>query len=167
MLLRAVYEQHGHAVTGYARRLLNGDHAGAADIAQETFLRAWRNPQILAASHAALRGWLLVVARNLVIDRIRALRARPTEIPAAFDLDAGQGHAAPDHADRVAAAVVVTDAPGRPVRCPPGGAPPAYFHDRSLADTAAGMGISVGTVKSRAHYAICALRKALAPGEGR
>ena len=42
-----------------------------------------------------------------------------------------------------------------------------YFHDRSLADTAAGMGISVGTVKSRAHYGICALRKALAPGEGR
>jgi RNA polymerase sigma-70 factor (ECF subfamily) len=167
VLLRAVYEQHGRAVTGYARRLLNGDHAAAADITQETFLRAWRNPQILAAGQAALRGWLLVVARNLVIDRIRAVRARPTEIPAAFDLDAEQGHAAPDHADRVAAAVVVSDAIAGLSDAHREVLQQLYFQDRSLADTAAGMGISVGTVKSRAHYAICALRKALALGEGR
>ena len=74
--------------------------------------------------------------------------------------------AEPDHADRVATAVAVTaavaglSAEHREVlgSC--------YFRDRSLAETAAGIGVSRHR-EIRAHYAICALRQTLGRREGR
>ena len=51
-------------------RLSNG-HADAEDITQEVFLRLWKNPgQIREAG--ALKGWLVRVASNLVMDKYRA-----------------------------------------------------------------------------------------------
>jgi RNA polymerase sigma-70 factor, ECF subfamily len=45
-------------------------HADVDDVAQETFLKLWNNPgQIRDA--AALKGWLVRVASNLVMDRFR------------------------------------------------------------------------------------------------
>ena len=52
-------------------RTTNG-HADAADIAQEAFLRLWKNPaQVREAK--ALKGWLMRVASNLAMDRFRKL----------------------------------------------------------------------------------------------
>jgi RNA polymerase sigma factor (sigma-70 family) len=52
-----------------------GDPKAAEDIAQETFIRAWR----YTAAHDPVRGrvstWLLTIARNLAVD---ARRVRPT-----------------------------------------------------------------------------------------
>ena len=52
---------------GWRMGLRNAD---VDDVAQETFLRLWNNPgQIREA--AALKGWLVRVASNLVMDRFR------------------------------------------------------------------------------------------------
>lgn len=51
-------------------RLGNGQ-ADADDITQEVFLRLWKNPGQLREA-GALKGWLLRVANNLVMDRFRA-----------------------------------------------------------------------------------------------
>lgn len=167
MLLRAIYEEHGQPVLAYANRLVRDRHT-AADVVQETFLRAWRHPEVLVRGPGRVRGWLLAVARNIVIDRARALAIRPQEVPdVAIELG-GRGIAAePDHADRVAAAVAVTSAMAGLSSDHQQVLRHLYWGDRSVADTAADIGISVGTVKSRAHYAIAALRTALAGGEGR
>jgi len=54
---------------------ISGGHADSEDIAQETFLRLWANPaQVREAK--ALKGWLLRVASNMVMDRYRR---KPTE----------------------------------------------------------------------------------------
>lgn len=50
------------------RTLGGGD--GAEDVAQEAFLRLWRNPHQLREG-AALKAWLMRVAANLAIDRHR------------------------------------------------------------------------------------------------
>ena len=161
-LLRAVYEEHGQAVLAYANRLVRDRHA-AADVVQETFLRAWRHPEVLVRGHGRLRGWLLAVARNIVIDRARALAIRPQEVAdVAIELGGGGIAAEPDHAERVAAAVAVTSAMAGLSGDHQQVLRHLYWGDRSVADTAADIGITVGTVKSRAHYAIAALRKALA-----
>ena len=61
-------------------RTLNG-HADAEDIAQEAFLRLWKNPaQVREAG--ALKGWLMRVAGNLAMDRFRI---KPTEVIEAAD----------------------------------------------------------------------------------
>ena len=49
---------------------LNGGHADTDDIAQETFLKLWNNPGQLREA-GALKGWLMRVASNLVMDRYR------------------------------------------------------------------------------------------------
>ena len=166
VLLRVVYGEHGQAVLAYANRLVRDRHA-AADVVQETFLRAWRHPEVLVRGHGRVRGWLLAVARNVVIDRARALAIRPQEVPdVAIELGGGGIAAEPDHADRVAAAVAVTSAMAGLSRDHQQVLRHLYWGDRSVADTAADIGITVGTVKSRAHYAIAALRTALAGGEG-
>jgi RNA polymerase sigma-70 factor (ECF subfamily) len=64
---------HFDAVYRVAWRTLGGSD-GAEDVAQETFLKLWRNPQSLRRG-TALRGWLMRVAVNLAIDRHR--RRRP------------------------------------------------------------------------------------------
>ena len=56
-------------------------HADSEDIAQETFLKLWANPaQVREAK--ALKGWLLRVASNMVMDRFRR---KPTQ-----DLEAAE-----------------------------------------------------------------------------
>jgi RNA polymerase sigma-70 factor (ECF subfamily) len=52
------------------RVTLNGGHVDADDVAQETFMRLWANPGQLREAKA-LKGWLLRVASNLVMDRYR------------------------------------------------------------------------------------------------
>jgi len=45
------------------------DSAKAEDLAQETFLRAWRNyPQLRGLAASAQRAWLLTTVRNLAAD---------------------------------------------------------------------------------------------------
>lgn len=49
---------------------LNAGHVDTDDVTQETFLKLWRNPSQLREA-AALKGWLIRVATNLVMDRYR------------------------------------------------------------------------------------------------
>src|SRR5688572_22142812 len=73
--LRVLYEDHQHSLLNFATRL-TGDRAAAEDVVQETFFRAWRHPESFADGTSA-RGWLITVARNVVIDRVRAKTVRP------------------------------------------------------------------------------------------
>src|SRR5438045_1011691 len=104
-LVRAGFEEHGRAMMAYATRLL-GDADAAQDVVQEALLRAWRNPEALTNGKGSVRGWLLTVVRNLVIDRVRSAAGRPVL--------SGEGSVAEvavrDHADEVVNAVVVLDA---------------------------------------------------------
>ena len=50
-------------------RMTSG-HADSEDIAQEAFLKLWREP-LQVREAAALKGWLMRVASNAVIDRSR------------------------------------------------------------------------------------------------
>jgi RNA polymerase sigma-70 factor (ECF subfamily) len=68
---------HADAVYGFVRRRVAG--AEAADLAQETFLRAWRGRRGLREQVAA-RGWLLAIAANVVRDHARRARVRPIEV---------------------------------------------------------------------------------------
>ena len=73
--LVALYDAHAPSVWRYVVHL-TGDAAGADDIVQETLLRAWRSPRILAQEPASTRSWMFTVARNLVIDEVRSARRR-------------------------------------------------------------------------------------------
>lgn len=79
---RALVARHVAAVQAVGRRIL-ADEAEAEDVAQETFLRLWRNAGSIEVGPAGVRPWLNRVAQNLCLDRIRARRTEPepTEDP--------------------------------------------------------------------------------------
>ncbi|RLK54020.1 sigma-70 family RNA polymerase sigma factor [Actinokineospora cianjurensis] len=154
--IRTLYEDHGQPLIAYATRL-TGDRAAAEDVVQEALVRAWRNTDALAANAETARAWLFTVTRNLVIDRSRARASRPAEVAESASHDVVLG----DHAQRVVdsmsvlAAIDALSEDHRQVLVQ------IYFHDRSVADAAQELGIAPGTVKSRSHYAVRALRVAL------
>jgi RNA polymerase sigma-70 factor, ECF subfamily len=155
-LLRELHGEHSRALWGFVLRLTGGDRAAAEDVVQETLLRAWRSRGVLEAQDDARRAWLFTVARHLVIDDWRSARAR-REVPSAEPPE----RATADSTDEVLEAWLVAEALGRLspdhrrvlVEC--------YYCGRSVAEAAERLEVPVGTVKSRTHYALRALRLVL------
>lgn len=155
-LVRMLYQEHGRALLAYAQRL-TGDRTLAEDVLQETLVRAWKHPEIMTRS-GSLRGWLLTVARNIVIDRARA-SARATEILTAPPDQAATGPTVHDHADGVANAMIVMTALARLSRNHREVLEQIFFHDHSVAQAADELKIPPGTVKSRTYHALKSLRE--------
>src|ERR1700759_3919636 len=75
-LVRSRFQEHGRAMLAYATQLTR-DRAAAEDVVQEALVRAWRHPDSLANGKGSVRGWLLTVIRNIVVDQVRARSRRP------------------------------------------------------------------------------------------
>jgi RNA polymerase sigma-70 factor (ECF subfamily) len=154
LLVRSLYEEHGNALLAYATRLTQ-DRAAAEDIVQEALVRAWRNAESLTEDKGSVRGWLFTVARNLVVDRARAKASRPAEVAETPAVMVAED----DHADQVVDSMTVygalTSLSGDHRRV----LLELYFRGRTVAETATVLGVAPGTVKSRSHYALVALRK--------
>ncbi|MEU3979419.1 sigma-70 family RNA polymerase sigma factor [Streptomyces sp. NPDC026672] len=150
--LDTLMSDHSKALLAYAEKLLN-DHYMAEDIVQETLIRAWPHTERLYSTQGSVRGWLLTVTRNLIIDRLRSAASRH-EAVGADDRDV----ALPDHAEAVLTSVETTallrklSHEHREVLLH------LYLCGRTLQETAEILGIPVGTVKSRRHYALNSLR---------
>lgn len=56
--------------------LLGGPAEEAEDLTAETFVRAWKSRRRFSGSEQAALGWLLKIARNLVIDHHRRQKTR-------------------------------------------------------------------------------------------
>ena len=66
-----LYEHTSAKLFGVVLRLLK-DRAEAEDALQETFLKIWQRADQFAASRASAMSWLIAVARNHAIDKLRA-----------------------------------------------------------------------------------------------
>lgn len=155
-LMQALHDEHAAVLWGYCLRLTGQDRARAEDLVQETLLRAWRHPEVLDRAADGVRAWLFTVARNIAIDQWRSQRSRREHVTA----DVPE-QATADGSDQLLLTWVVTDALTRLsaehrevlVEC--------YYGGRSVAEAARRLGVPEGTVKSRSHYALRALRLAL------
>jgi RNA polymerase sigma-70 factor (ECF subfamily) len=157
-MLRALFDEHGSAVFSFALRLTDGDRQRAEDLVQETFLRAWRHPEALAEARGPIRPWLFTVARRIAIDAHRARAARPTEVG---DEVLAVLPARDDAIEHALESWLVADALASLSTAHREVLEHTYFRDRSVSAAAQDLGIPVGTVKSRTHYALQALRLAL------
>ena len=69
--LAGLYDRHAQAVFAAALRV-SRDREIAAEVVQETFLTMWNRAELFDPSRGALPTWLLAIARNRAIDRLRA-----------------------------------------------------------------------------------------------
>src|SRR5215831_10743702 len=149
-VLTELYRQYRDPLLLFVLRLTAGDRHQAEDIVQETMVRAWREARRLDLSEPSLMPWLATVARRIVIDEHRRKRARPPEIGGA------------EVVERAPVAAVVTEALRALSPVHREVLNETILRDRTVNEAAEGLGIPVGTVKSRVYYALKALRVALA-----
>lgn len=156
LLMQQLHDEHADALWGYCVRLTGHDRSRAEDVAQETLLRAWRHLDLLDEGSGSVRAWLFTVARNLVIDDWRS-RRHQREVTVADVPDAGTV----DVAEQLLQGWVVTEAITRLSDDHRAVLLECYYRGRSVAEAARVLGVPAGTVKSRTHYALRALRLAL------
>ena len=139
---------------------LTGDRQVAEEILQDTFLRAYRHRHSLRTDVSPVP-WLHRVALNLCYSRL-GRRRLPVE-PIGETTQEVRDHN-PEPADHVEREEL-----RETIRFGIAALPPKhqsvvvlyYLHGMSLSETSAALGIAVGTVKSRLHYALASLRGSL------
>jgi RNA polymerase sigma-70 factor (ECF subfamily) len=153
--LRALHGEYSGLLWAVAWRS-TGDHGRAQDAVQEVLLRAWRHPEVFDPDRGSPRAWLLATLRHVLVDEWRARHVRPEVLT-----DAPPERVTADGVDAALRSLLVTEALRRLsvehravlVEC--------YYRGRSVSEAAAHLGVPPGTVKSRTHYALRALRVVL------
>jgi RNA polymerase sigma-70 factor, ECF subfamily len=82
---RALYSATSAKLFGVCLRVLK-DKTEAEDVLQEIYVRIWLNADRYQVSEYSPITWLVAIARNLCIDRLRARRPASREISEAEDI---------------------------------------------------------------------------------
>jgi RNA polymerase sigma-70 factor (ECF subfamily) len=147
-----LYRRYVRSVFGLALRRLR-DRQRAEDAVQETFTAVWRSARSYRPERGAAAPWLFAVARNAIIDRLRARNEPPTEVPDTPSADPGP----PDRAEsafvawRVHRALEELPEKEREVL------ELAYWSEMSQSEVAEYLHIPLGTVKTRTRTALTRL----------
>jgi RNA polymerase sigma-70 factor (ECF subfamily) len=158
---RAIVERHQRRVLSQLRGVLvpSGRGAVAEDLAQETFLRAFRAlPRFMVDERTNLGAWLVTIATRVALNELRRrgpAQARLDSIVEAFPASSRPDLEAPIFGRAVARALAELA--------------PAYraafllreLHGLDYAEIATALSIDLGTVKSRLSRARARLRELL------
>jgi RNA polymerase sigma factor (sigma-70 family) len=154
--IRALYARFGRPVYAMGLRLL-GSAEAAEELTQDVFLAAWRKGARFDPARGRLSTWLMAIAHNMAVDRLRHDHgaARPVvvlvdEVPEPPGTDEEEGVLDRETARRALAGISPAE---RHLLSQ------AYFYGRTAREIAEAEGIPLGTVKTRLRTALIKLRK--------
>jgi RNA polymerase sigma-70 factor (ECF subfamily) len=157
-------QRHGPMVFNFLLRFLP-DPDDAADLAQEVFLQAWRQLVRFDPQKGRFRNWLLRIASNAAVNRLRSRRRAVERERTAVTLQDDGGFPPVVRLEEEESLEQLRDA----VRTLPDGERQvvllACYHELPYREVAAVLDVPVGTVKSRMHSAVARLRAVLVPRE--
>ncbi|HEY6446206.1 MAG TPA: sigma-70 family RNA polymerase sigma factor [Acidobacteriaceae bacterium] len=166
--LVAVYDRYAAMIFGMLVRMLR-DRQAAEEILQDLFFELWRGAARFDASRGSLPAWLMVIARNRALSRLRKREYREFS----ENIDAFPANA-------IASPVVLEDEAERSLlmgkmRVAMASLPSeqreavelAYFEGMTQSEIAARTGSPLGTVKSRVRAGMQSLRRIFDDGTTR
>ena len=153
-----LYDRHHRLLFGLIVRILK-DRSEAEEVLQEVFVQAWTRADSYDVALGSPAGWLVRIARNRAIDRLRANAARARALDAApllTPVESPEAHAAQSEQQCTVARAL-------------GGLPHdqreliehAYFLGLTQTELAARFRLPLGTVKTRIRTGMLALRQQL------
>ncbi len=153
-----LYDDYSAAIYGLVLKILR-DEAMAEDSLQDAFVRIWQKIHTYDESKGRLFTWMLNVARNIAIDKLRANTSRKAELTSSLSPNiASKGPSTTLQIDHIGIREIVD------------GLPPdqkmvielIYFQGYTQAEVAEEFEIPLGTVKSRVRLAMNYLRDKIA-----
>jgi RNA polymerase sigma-70 factor (ECF subfamily) len=165
--LAELYDRHSRLLFGLILRIVR-NRAEGEEVLQEVFVRVWTRAELYDARLGTPTAWLVRLARNCAIDRVRARVIRdPAGKPA---LQASVADSAASAADIRTPEAVVLDAERRgTVMDALAGIPAeqrllieaAFFDGYTHSELAKHFGLPLGTVKTRIRAGMIAMRQRL------
>ncbi len=155
--IRRLYARFGRSVYTMGLRLLGSSEA-AEELTQDVFVAAWRKGSRFDPSRGRLSTWLMAIAHNLAIDRLRHERGgrRPALVSMSEVPEPAPNEHEDELVDRETARGTLECLSARErqlVRL-------AYFEGWTAREIAEAGGIPLGTVKTRIRTALIKVRRA-------
>ena len=153
-----LYDRHSRLAYGLIVRILK-DRGEAEEVLQEVFLSVWTKAESYNVALGTPAGWLVRIARNRAIDRLRASGARERTMesaPVPAPVESPEAHAAVSEQRRAVARAL--DALPRNQREL---IEHAYYQGLTQSELAERFRLPLGTVKTRIRTGMQALREHL------
>lgn len=159
----AVYDRYGPLIYSLALQITN-DQALAEEIVQDTFTKVWVSPELYNPERGRFSSWLLTMTRNIAIDalRKRMRKNRFSLLPPLMMQDADPVSSdALDEIERKELALVLRQGIHKLKPEQQELLQLTYWGGHSLSEVAQLQNVPLGTVKSRLHSALKALKRHL------
>jgi RNA polymerase sigma-70 factor (ECF subfamily) len=156
--LAALYDRYAGMLSSVLNRILR-DTQAAEEILQDIFFQLWRDPSRFDSARGSLPAWLMVIARNRAISRLRrhnpAAGDELTQVTVASPFNIETAAAQNQLLGRVKGALDTLPAEQRAA------IELAYFEGMSHSEIAQKTGDPLGTVKTRLRSAVETLKRTL------
>jgi len=158
--LEALYDRYAGLLSSVLNRILR-DRQAAEEILQDIFYQLWRTAPQFDASRGSLPGWLMVIARNRAISRLRhhnpAAGEELFENTVVLHMNLESATAQKELMGRVRGAMEALPREQRAA------VELAYFEGLTHSEIAERTGDPLGTVKTRLRTALETLKRAMHP----
>lgn len=158
------YDRHAGTLFAVAYRMLN-DHKEAEDLVQDVLLQVWEKRAAFDPAQGRPLAWVIALARNKAIDRLRSVQRRARLLEEADTDLLGYDNATPvsadavvgagEHAEMVRAALVRLPAEQRR------SIEMAFYGGLTQSEIAAELNEALGTIKARIRRGMLRLREDL------
>lgn len=151
----SLYEQYSASIYGVVFRMLK-EEAIAQDVLQETFIKVWRKIHTYDPAKGRFFTWLLNIARNLAIDKMRSKEVKYAAKKQAYDAEVME-RAAPTVSiaiEHIGLREMVESLPATQREI----IMLVYFDGYTHVEAAEELDVPLGTVKSRVRLAMNRLR---------